>query len=345
MSNHKLTNVQILRGLAAIWVVVYHALGQAESFGVANKVLAFVAGFGYFGVDIFFVLSGFVIYYSVYSKNITASAFFRCRLERIVPPYFILTAVLFVAMLVMPGLFRSMNASVDHFLRSVLYLSFTGYDFPVLYIGWTLEYEMLFYVLASVALAFGVLTFNRLPIIISALVVAGATFTMIGGSFSALRFLTNPIILEFGFGFAIAAVFLAKKIDGFNIAALFIAVLGVALVDPAHRAILAGLPSAALLYVCLVLNHLVTLPRYVRAPLSALGDASYSIYLVQVFSLPVIDKLLRLTHVEVTANSFVLLATSFTILSGWAFFKLVEAPILGIFKVQRQRTLARALPT
>lgn len=343
MPNLKLTNIQILRGLAAVWVVLYHSLGLASRPEGANRFLTGLGQYGYFGVDIFFVLSGFVIYYSVHLKNITAREFFRRRAERIVPPYFVLTTILFLAMLLLPSMFHSLKPSLDHFLRSVLYLSFTGYQFPVLYIGWTLEYEMLFYVLAAGALGFGAMLFNRLPALISTLVLLGMASTQIIGPIGPVGFLTNPIILEFCFGFVIASIFLTKKIDKFNIAALTAAIVVVTLVDPTHRVMLAGLPSAALLIMCLMLNHLVTLPRYVKIPLCAVGDASYSIYLIQVFSLPLIDKLFRYAPGVMGAGSFVVLAAGSAIISGWAFFKLVETPILNALKVGRQRAAARLI--
>lgn len=88
MLHLKLTSIQILRGIAAVWVVLAHATGFAEATGAVNGVLKFVSGYGWAGVDIFFVLSGFVIYYAVYGKKITAGQFFARRLERIVPPTF-----------------------------------------------------------------------------------------------------------------------------------------------------------------------------------------------------------------------------------------------------------------
>lgn len=336
MPNKKLTSIQILRGLAAVWVVVCHAAGLVQHSESMNQALAYGAKYGGFGVDIFFVLSGFVIYYSVHLKKISSSAFFMRRAERIVPPYLALTVVLFVATLVLPGLFRTLTASFDHFIRSVFYLSFTGYQYPVIYVGWTLEYEMLFYLLASAALTFGALTFTRLPIIIAALILVGVVLAKIFGPLGPFGFLTNPIILEFCYGFVIASFFLTRQFDKYNLAALIAALLAVSLVDPAHRVILAGLPSAALLCVCLALNHRVTLHRYVRTPLVTLGDASYSIYLIQVFSVPLIDKLLRLAPGVVGPNFFVLLATSFTIFMGWAFFRLVETPMLNALKARRQ---------
>lgn len=343
MPNYKLTNIQILRGLAAVWVVLYHALGLPLPSGEVNPILGFAAGFGYFGVDIFFVLSGFVICYSVHGKMITAGAFFRRRAERIVPPYFILTTVLFIGMLAAPSLFHSMNASLDHFLRSIVYLSFTRYDFPVLYIGWTLEYEMLFYLLAALALAFGMQVFNRLSVIIALLIVGGVLVTQAYGPVRVFGFVTNPIILEFGFGFVIAGVFLTKRIDSYSMVALGVAITAIALINPTHRALLAGIPSAALLCICLAMHHRVTLPQFIKNPLSTVGEASYSIYLMQVFSLPLAGKLSRFAAAVLEPNTFILLTTGFTIFLGWVFFRYVETPILGVFRRQREQRVTGSL--
>jgi exopolysaccharide production protein ExoZ len=343
MPTFKLTNIQILRGLAAVCVVVFHALGLIGHAENVNPLVAVLGRYGYFGVDIFFVVSGFVIYYSVHAKQITAKEFFQRRAERIVPPYFVLTTALFFAMLLRPSLFHSSVASIDHFVRSVLYLSYTGYQFPVLYIGWTLEYEMYFYVLATVALAFGRHAFNRLPMLFCAVVLLGVAGTKIFGGLVPVGFLVNPIILEFGFGFFTASIFLTRQIDKYNLAAMITALCGVSLAESTNRAILVGLPGAALLFACLALHHRVTLPRAVATPFCALGDASYSIYLIQVFSLPIVEKLLRPYSGELGANTIVMLATCFTILAGWLFYKVVETPVLNALKARRQRATARLM--
>ncbi len=341
MSSRKITNIQILRGLAAVWVVIFHAFGLTAYADGDRHGLAGVGRYGYFGVDVFFVLSGFVIYHSVFARKIGAGEFFRRRLERIVPPYLVLTVVLFIAMWLRPSLFHTLKASFDHLVRSIFYLSFTGYPNPVIYTGWTLEYEMLFYVSAAAALWFGTLAFKRLPIIMSAGVLIGVVSPKLFGTSGAYAFLTNPIVLEFCFGFFISSIFLEKKCDIYNIVALITALGAVALFDPGHRVIVAGLPSAVLLFSCMALNNHVTLPLYLKSPLCMLGDASYSIYLIQVFSLPLFDRLLHFVHGNIGANLFAVLATGFTVFVGWSFFMLVETPMLGALKHMHRRAADR----
>jgi exopolysaccharide production protein ExoZ len=111
-------------------------------------------------------VSGFVIYFAVHGKSISAGTFLVRRAERIVPPYLLLTTALCMLMLALPQIFKTLQFSLDHFVRSAVYLSFTRYEYPILYIGWTLEYEMFFYLLASCALACGAFVFKRLAVFI-----------------------------------------------------------------------------------------------------------------------------------------------------------------------------------
>lgn len=336
MPNLKLTNIQILRGLAAVWVVVFHAIGESPHPYPVSPFLEYVGRYGYFGVDLFFVLSGFVICYSVHAKPISATTFFMRRAERIVPPYLVLTIVLFLVMLAFPNIFHSMKASLDHFVRSATYLSFTRYEYPVLYVGWTLEYEMFFYLMAAGALACSARVFNKVPMAICGVVLCGLLFKQAGGHSAPVEFLTNPVVLEFCFGFITAAVFLTRKLDGQTVAALIATVLAVSIIDPTHRVILAGVPSVILLCICLALNSRVTLPSYVRNPLASIGDASYSIYLIQVFALPIADRSRRLFPGAEGPILPTLLAIGFTIFVGWAFFRFVERPMLNIIRARRQ---------
>jgi peptidoglycan/LPS O-acetylase OafA/YrhL len=334
MSNNKLTNIQILRGLAAVWVVFFHSLG-----GGLNELTSILGGIGKngrYGVDIFFVLSGFVIFYSARQREIPATKFFMRRVDRIVPPYLLLTTVFFLTVLLLPNLFKGQKASLDHFVRSVSYLSFTGYQYPVVSVGWTLEYEMFFYLLAALALACGRLAFSRLPIAICGVVLCGLLFREAGGQSVAIEFLTDPVVLEFCFGFAIATVLVTGAVDRYVSVAVIATLLAVSVVDPLHRVMLAGIPSAVLLGVCLVLNSKVTLSEHVRRPLSFIGDASYSIYLIQVFTLPIAIRLHKLLPGKMDQAFIGLVDTSVTIILGWAFFKVVESPMLNAIRARRK---------
>src|SRR5713226_9625637 len=92
--------IQVLRFLAAIAVVAFHALGVApDGFKVPESAISFALSYGGRGVDLFFVISGFIIFYATHCANLTPAEFLRRRVERIVPLYFIVIfAVTILAM-------------------------------------------------------------------------------------------------------------------------------------------------------------------------------------------------------------------------------------------------------
>lgn len=329
MKNAQLKSIQILRGMAATWVVVYHAIGLPQPGNRHSAVMDMVGKHGNFGVDLFFVVSGFVIYYSVHGKAVTPLSFLSRRLERIVPPYLLLTSALFGAMLALPGLFHSSPPSLDHFVRSALFLSFTGYQNPLLYVGWTLEYEMFFYVLAAGMLALGWSAFRKLPVIMCVFVFFGMALGWLGLKAPSLIFLANPMLLEFCLGFLAASILLTRKVDWAVATSLIGLTVLLLVADPGHRFIVAGIPAMALLGACLRWSSRVNLPGSVTRGLVFLGNASYAIYLVQVVSLPMAARLLAGMGARLEPAAFVLLAIGMTLCLGCLFFRLVERPVLN----------------
>lgn len=147
------TNVQMLRALAAINVVIFHSLFSANKYNMPVTLFAFLKDWGASGVDLFFVISGFIMFYIQYHKNRTCLSFFKDRLLRIAPLYWLLTCFLGLLLLISPFLFREMTFSFKWLLSSILFSSNTLMgSLPLLYVGWTLEYEMLFYLLFSISL-------------------------------------------------------------------------------------------------------------------------------------------------------------------------------------------------
>ncbi len=154
--------------------------------------------FGSFGVDIFFVISGFIMA-RVLETN--SDYFFRRRLLRIVPPYWLLTILLFFAALAAPGLMGSTRAHGVQLLKSLLFIPFvkdSGIMQPILFVGWSLNYEMFFYV----ALAIALLLSKRYAIWIGAtLVVATVLACARFAEYNHLAaFYSNDISIEFVLG-------------------------------------------------------------------------------------------------------------------------------------------------
>jgi len=111
-----------------------------------------VIGFGHFGVDIFFVISGFVM---MLSTEMTADKFFLKRIVRIVPTYWFFTIGVFLIALILPDVLKNTTANPVHLIKSFFFVPFDKNGVgvtPILALGWTLNYEMYFYLLFAIAL-------------------------------------------------------------------------------------------------------------------------------------------------------------------------------------------------
>lgn len=146
----KLLAIQGLRALAAAMVVQAHAL---ENF--ARKALggSGSGGFGELGVQLFFCISGFIIYKSAHDLPTgarTAWLFTKKRIIRIAPIYWLVTLLY-----VLKGAAAGHPPSNFEVLKSLFFIPYTdgiGLVRPILGVGWSLNYEMFFYMLVALTL-------------------------------------------------------------------------------------------------------------------------------------------------------------------------------------------------
>jgi exopolysaccharide production protein ExoZ len=146
----QIISVQYLRAIAATGVVFHHALGPPY----INSGLAAPTTIGEAGVDLFFVISGFIIWVTTRGPDLSPADFVQHRIVRIVPLYWMCT----FAYLALELAGRKTEAiSISALVRSLLFIP--TYD-PALaqrisafyFLGWTLMYEMFFYALFAVVL-------------------------------------------------------------------------------------------------------------------------------------------------------------------------------------------------
>lgn len=280
-----LYNLHLLRALAALGVVYFHITSEAGldlSFNV-----------GAHGVDVFFVISGFII--SRIGQQEPRDFLVR-RLIRIVPFYWAATLVVFAAAAVLPGLFRSTQADVRQLVCSLLFIpretTYAGM-FPTLLLGWSLNYEMYFYLLFTLAL---LLTRRFAPIACCAAIVAIAWLIHVSGTVSpSVRFYARPLVFEFAFG--VGAYYALRWFESNasrlrangalrNLCAAVVTAATVALILEEHyrgfglpRFLSAGLPALALVLAALVLECVYGLRARSRL-IHLLGESSYILYLV-----------------------------------------------------------------
>lgn len=278
----KVLGIQWLRAIAALMVINAHV-----EFAIPNEHLPmFLRGGPYFGmgVDIFFVISGFVIFCSI-EKASNPGNFLSRRMVRILPVYYVMT----LAALIM-GYPSSLNALWNSFLFLPL-LDKDEFTSPVVGIGWTLCYEFYFYLLVAMF----VLTRQRSRLVAVGGLLASVALLWLSGHHVAIEFLFSPLLLEFGFGILLFKLWRRGALKNCYSGVLLIgagAVLtllfrspGATLpeVDIAHnlaRIWRVGFPAA------LLVAGVVACEEWIRKLpdwLSNLGAASYSLYLVHLF--------------------------------------------------------------
>lgn len=139
-------SLQIFRGIAALMVVYHHQWNAfSHFFSYENELLEFLAAIGKYGVDFFFVLSGFIITYTNFHRGgeiREIQPYLLNRMVRIYIPYLPIG----MAMLMLYNLFESVSAA-DREVSWLTSLTLIPHGVPALSVAWTLVFEMMFYVL------------------------------------------------------------------------------------------------------------------------------------------------------------------------------------------------------
>jgi exopolysaccharide production protein ExoZ len=277
----EIVSIQQLRGIAAFGVLCFHACSKAG--------LAF--GTGAAGVDIFFVISGFIMWTISVRAPMGPGGFLLRRAVRIIPLYWLASLALVGAALAAPTLFPGVRAEPSHVLKSLLFLPHldpAGQAYPVIAAGWTLNDEIFFYLLFALAMA--VFARGR-AVVVSAILLALVLLRPLADLRHPIAAaFTDPILLEFAAGLWVGAAFTSGRLPGPR-TGIVLALLGAGGLAVVHalglevsdwRLALWGAPAL------LIVAGAVSAERggwVVRAPvlgpaLARLGDASYSIYLV-----------------------------------------------------------------
>ncbi len=330
-------------------VVCHHAALLALKYlefpeNSAHRMQWDLANAGVFGVDIFFVISGFVMAASArrFDGGRDAIHFLAQRYNRIAPLFYLLSALLLADML---------RAQVPFDVRDVLNtLTFVPwfdgreYHWPIHYLGWTLAFEFVFYgVVTALIWSGGGRRVVLLAAILAGLALAGALYD---APWLPLRMLTSPTMVEFGLG---GLAYRAWRAGWFDRRALrwhLFLVAGMALflwsifgelhlvhvmatdvldhTGALRRLLWWGIPAFAI--VCWALTLTPGADRWPRRGARLIGDASYSIYLTHLFVVRLAEEVIQRSDLPV-----VLVAVSVVIVSpvvGWASYRLLEQPLL-----------------
>lgn len=349
--HQKVLSIQVLRGLAAVLVIHSHAIGHQMKLNHGEALQShffYLSSFGAVGVDIFFVISGFIITLVAkkFVRNHGAQDFFAKRLLRILPIYWALTLVELIHAFLRHPERSPLSTTIKSFILLPIF-DRDNFIFPIISLGWTLSFELYFYLIVTFFLLLKRKNFNlQLIAFMGSLVGIGLFVPEINNPL--FRFIINPIVIEFLLGCLIGIFYLSGSRLKPNIS---YGLLGVAILmfvgtiifgngdaskaesilidDKALiRLLIWGLPSAALVagLLFLELNQRLQFNRQ----LILLGDASYSIYLTHYFALTVFTKLWYMSRLPFP-DVFIFLAVVFAILIGTIFYIVVEKKLLYYF--------------
>jgi len=341
-----LVYIQILRLLAAVAVVAFHAWGVApDGFKVPEGAISFVLSHGGHGVDLFFVISGFIIFYATHRAALTPPEFLRRRVERIAPLYFAVTFAVTILAVTLPATFGTEGwYTPRHILKSLAFIAFTDGEMPVVYLGWSLEYEMYFYLAVALLMAMTRDVWRSIVVIFSALVILGR-IPGVDARLGNYAFFVDPMILEFVLGVIAASLFVNRKVSWPISLAAACAVAAVFVADPANRVIVSGIPSACFVTAAAFVSRKRINPSWLELALARLGDASYSIYLAQVQTVSLASTAIANLVPVIPPLLLVIVTSGIVVALGLLLNILAERPLLDICRrIGPPRTGAPLIP-
>jgi exopolysaccharide production protein ExoZ len=334
----EIVSIQYLRGIAATMVVFAHANHQ-----FTTPLHQAFRDIGWSGVDLFFVISGFVMTYTVATHNYSWREFVRRRIERIVPLYWVATIFTAILAAALPSLFLTTRFTWPLFLQSLVFWPclnpVDNSIAPILKLGWTVNFEMFFYALFALSLWAG--PWLRAAVIGIAFLILTWTWKAFHPAFTPLEFYANTINREFVFGCILGAAFVSgwfRKIPLTLSIPLF--AVGTALLlwgailddNEQMRWLLRGIPAA------LIITSLVAIELkspFQNAFLHKVGDATYSIYLSHLFVVMAIRSVLaKMGLLDSAQWPFVVFSVVIAVVVGAWLYAHVERPL-----IRRTRTL------
>jgi exopolysaccharide production protein ExoZ len=336
---HKFISVQYLRGFAAMFVLASHAL----LYPLVGHHLGY-SRLGWMGVILFFVISGFIMVAVTGEGRFSPMDFLRRRFIRIVPMYWGATLIAAGLALFAPSLFKTTVYDTGQLVLSLLFIPFhnpvSGGIHPLYKLGWTLNYEVFFYV------CFALLAFLGAQARVIGLTVAFSVLTAIGAMLrpepAIAEFYTSFMPLAFCAGAWIGLATLRGRITTLPRPAVYaVALIGlVGLVEgfSVDRGLLEdglafiGLAAFASALVLLAVRFEHALPRIHL--LELIGDASYSIYLVHIYEVAILAGLAfkLLDPADLWADYFIAAVSVVGgTVAGIVVYRWVEMPALCYF--------------
>lgn len=324
-------SIQALRGITALFVALEHVR---------------FLNCGAFGVDIFFVISGFMV---MFSTQKSTKHFLGKRFIRIYPLYALVTIGTYFLLLLFPAMFQLTKAEPVSLVKSLLFIPFEispGIIQPLVRVGWTINYEVLLYVLFALACR---LSHRYRGLICSGfLVILMVLAHTLPVDSIILTFYGDYILLEFIFGMLLYYVMskvyvpLSQKkymvLPAYLCAPAILMLFGVLAYTkqnvpliPFGRAIYWGLPALLIVALTILADTKLTMPK----PFVYLGNISFSIFLLHYYPLMFIDrKIYNLEHFTPMAIPVTICGLLVVILIASVSYVLIEKRFTGYLRMR-----------
>lgn len=324
-----IVSIQYLRGIAALMVVLTHIrikgqqyqTGSAEGFTIGGD-----------GVDLFFIISGFIMCFTTHSQSLSPARFMINRAVRILPLYWVLTLVALLVFLIAPD---KVNASggTTGIAESFLLLP-TGARF-LIHNGWTLSYEFYYYAIFALFLCLNARTWLRYRAVLLTLILLSLSGVVIRPESAAGQFLFSELLMEFALGIVAWIIYCGYR-PGNRLAGLLL-LSGITFLlgknicgvpeGVTSKVLTSGLP---MFFIFLGLISLEEQIKRLRGPLSKalslLGNSSYSLYLAHPFALSPLAMMLK--HMQLlSAPLFTSVLLAGSLITGIATWYLLEKPL------------------
>ena len=321
-----LLSVQYMRAIAAVLVVVHHVAWKAEQY--SNDPLYWFR-VGGVGVDLFFIISGFIMCYTTTSRIVRADQFIKARIRRIIPIYWLLTVVALCAFLIAPEKVNSSGGSTTILNSFILLPSSSKY---LVQNGWTLSYEFLFYGI----FACGLLLPGTVRLIIPKTILMGLVLIGIitpqATTFG--RFCTNPLLLNFVMGIVAFELLNRKPVKKIPaVISILTSIIALTCINFGYssgiRVLDYAVPSLLFFVGMVSLEGFFNAKRDFRLArvFERIGDSSYSLYLLHPFVLVPGAISLRFLGVNYFGSLFSIILVALSLCAGWFCYRWIEQPL------------------
>jgi peptidoglycan/LPS O-acetylase OafA/YrhL len=343
-------NIQLLRFISALLIVLVHSTTVTRFAGWNQTGESFLR----LGTDLFLVTSTFLTALVSSRSPKSGLAFLRDRIARIVPFYWLMTAVVIAAALIAPSHFKGTIVTPDTVWKSLLFVPFvkaSGLVQPIIYVAWTLNYLVMFAVIFAAALMiFGRARAIPATCVILSLMVVGGVVAPDG--FVPWDFYSAPVVLDMVWGLGAFLVYRELKTPSVALGLFALSAATILLVlrplfwdfETVWRSIGNGLPCALLLFGALQLEACKI--RATGAWLTLLANSTFAIYLSHVFVAPVFNRGAMLLEKWAPWAHWLLLSIEIAsaVGVGILLYMLVERPLTArvLEWVRRSRSVSQA---